>query len=224
MSIIDSVIIIFLLVSILGGFRRGLIKESVLIIGLILVFVISWYLRVPVATYMYKHLPFFGFNGMFKGISVLNILVYELLSFLAVFSILITVLLIVLKVSGLVEKLLKITIIFGAFSKVGGAILGLIEGFVILYIVLFVFSQPFINIKGWDEAVLPDKILKYTPVLSNVTEKTRKTIDELYSVAKKYKDMDNNPDINKEMIDVLLKYDIISEDNLNYLREKGKIE
>ena len=34
----------------------------------------------------------------------------------------------------------------------------------------------------------------------------------------------NNPEVNKEMIDIFLKYDIITEENLALLRKKGKID
>jgi uncharacterized membrane protein required for colicin V production len=221
MNILDAVIIVLLLVSILGGIRRGLIKETVLLVGLVAIVVISWHLRVPVATYLYKHLPFFGFNNIFKDVSIINILLYELIAFLAVFAILAIVLVVLLKISGIIEKILKATIILGIFSRIGGAIIGFIEGYIIVFIILFIMNQPFIHISGIEGSKLSSFILNNTPVMSKTTIKTRDAIKEIYEITDKYKD--DKKELNKNMIDIFIKYDIISTENVNYLREKGKI-
>ena len=71
-SLLDALIIILLILGIMGGLRRGVIKELVLLVGLVAALVFSFYLRVPVSTFLYKHLPFFNFHGIFKGVSALN--------------------------------------------------------------------------------------------------------------------------------------------------------
>ena len=48
MNIVDAVIIIVLLVGALAGFRRGLFKQAVLLLGLIFTLVLSFYLRVKI--------------------------------------------------------------------------------------------------------------------------------------------------------------------------------
>ena len=78
MNILDALIIIFLILGIMAGLRRGFIKQIVLLVGLIAILVISFYLKNPVATFLYKHLPFFKFSGIFKGVSILNILIYNI--------------------------------------------------------------------------------------------------------------------------------------------------
>ncbi len=229
MNILDAVIIVLLIVGVLGGIRRGLIKEVVLLVGLIAIVVVSWYLRLPISTFLYKHLPFFGFNGLFKDISILNILLYELIAFLAVFTVLSLVLTVLLKISGLIEKILNATIILGIFSKIGGAIVGFIESYIIIYIILFVVNQPFIHMTGIEDSKLSDFILNNTPVLSSITDKTRKTINdvnnliEIYKSTGKTKDENDKAKLNEEMIKIFIKYDIISQENLSYLKEKGKI-
>lgn len=221
MNILDAVIVILLLVGILGGIKRGLIKEAVLLVGLFGIIILAWYLRVPVATFLYKHLPFFGFNGLFKDVSIINILLYELIAFLAVFAILSIILAVLLKISGIIEKLLKATIILGIFSKIGGAIVGFIEGYIVVFIILFIVKQPFINITGIEDSKLSNLILENTPILSSSTSKTRNAINEIYDVAYAYKK--NKTGLNDELIKTFIKYDIITEENVNYLREKGKI-
>ena len=221
MNILDAVIVVLLLVGILGGIRRGIVKEAVLLVGLVLIVVLSWHLRLPVSTFLYKHLPFFGFNGLFKGVSILNILLYELIAFLAVFAILSIILSVLLKISGIIEKILKATIILGIFSKLGGAIVGFIEGYIIVFIILFIMHQPFINVSGIEGSKLSNLILEHTPVLSSTTDKTRKTVEEIYEITERLKD--NKDELNEELIQIFIKYDIISNENLEYLKEKGKI-
>jgi len=221
MNILDAVIIVLLLVGILGGIRRGLIKEAVLLVGLVVILILSWHLRVPVATFLYKHLPFFGFNGLFKDVSILNILLYELIAFLAVFAILAIILSILIKISGIIEKILKATIILGIFSKIGGAIVGFIEGYIIIFIILFIMNQPFIDISGIEGSKLANIILEKTPVMSSSTVKVRDAISEIYDTTDKYNK--DKAKLNEEMIKIFIKYDIISKENVNYLKEKGKI-
>lgn len=222
MNILDAVIIIFLILGIMAGFRRGLIKQVVLLVGLVAIVVISFYLKDPLSAFLYKNLPFFSFNGIFQGISVLNILIYELIAFLVVFSVLYLVLRILLKITGIIEKILKATIILGFFSKIGGGIVGFLESYVIIFIILFVFSQPFINISGMDESKLADKILVSTPVMSDAVKDTREVFEEIDKLSVLYKD--KNKDFNEETIKLFIKYDIISEENINILKEKGKIK
>ena len=70
MNILDALIIIFLLIGALAGFKRGLIKQGVLLVGLIVVLVLSFYIRIPVSNFFYKNLPFFNFKDLSIVISI----------------------------------------------------------------------------------------------------------------------------------------------------------
>lgn len=221
MNILDALIIIFLLIGALAGFGRGLIKQGVLLVGLIVVLVLSFYIRIPVSTFFYNNLPFFNFDGIFKGMSVLNILIYESIAFLIVFSILYIVLRILIKISGLIEKILNATIILGFFSKLGGLVVGAIESYVIIFIILFVASQPFLKISGMEDSKFTPIIVNKTPFLSASVENFRFVFDEIEKIVTSYSEED--VDFNEKTIDVFLKYNIITQENINVLKEKGKI-
>ena len=221
MNILDALIIVFLIIGILAGFRRGFIKQTVLLVGLVVIIVLSWNLRVPISTFLYKHLPFFSFSGIFKGVSVLNILIYELIAFLVVFSVLYLLLRIILKITGLIENILKATIILGFFSKIAGGIIGFLEGYILTFILLFIFSQPFIKVTGIEDSKLANIMLNNTPVMSSAIRDTKDVVGEIDELAKKYKN--DNKEFNNEAIKLFLKYDIISEENLEYLKDKGKL-
>ena len=222
MNIVDALIIVLLILGIMGGLRRGVLKELVLLVGLVLTFILSFYLRVPISTFLYKNLPFFSFKGIFKGVSALNILLYELIAFLVVFIVLYLILRILLKISGIIEKIFRATIILGIFSKIAGAIVGFIEAYVIVFIILFVSSQPFFNVTGLEDSKLSKRILTSTPILSETTFDVRQVFDEIDTLTKVYKD--DKDSFNKKAIELFLKYDIITEENLDYLKSQGKIE
>ena len=222
MNILDALIIIFLLVGAGAGLSRGLIKQSVLLVGLIVVLVLSFYIRIPVSTFFYKNLPFFNFDGIFKGMSVLNILIYELIAFLLVFSVLYIALRILIKISGIIEKILKATIILGFFSKIGGSIVGIIESYVIIFVVLFVFSQPVLKVRGMEDSKLTPIILNRTPVLSESVKDFRFVFDEIENIVNSYKE--ENIDFNDKTIEIFLKYNIVTQENIDILKEKGKIK
>ena len=88
MNIVDALIIVCFFLGIMSGMRRGLIKQTVFLVGLILILVVSFYLKNPVASLLYKNLPFFNFGGVFEGVAVLNILSNSFLDsfFIIIFS------------------------------------------------------------------------------------------------------------------------------------------
>ena len=88
MNIIDVLIILLILFGGFVGLKRGFTKELLSFVGFVLILVIAFILKNPISSFLYENLPFFGFSGSFKGITVLNILIYEVIAFLIVFSIL----------------------------------------------------------------------------------------------------------------------------------------
>ena len=70
------------------GYKRGLTNQLVSSLGIFAVIVLSFLLKNPVSMFLYEHLPFFKFGGIFKGITALNIILYEFVAFFLVMSIL----------------------------------------------------------------------------------------------------------------------------------------
>ena len=82
-------------------------------------------------------------------------------------------------------------------------------------------NQPFLNVKGMDDSKIGNFILDNTPFMSKATEGIRNAVYEIDDLADKYKN--NKKVFNDEAIKLFIKYDIISEDNINLLKEKGKL-
>ena len=88
MTILDAIIILFLLCGAVIGFKKGAIRSLVALIGTIIVVVASYYLKNPVADFLFNYVPFVNFSGAWNGLVTLNILLYEAVSYILVFVVL----------------------------------------------------------------------------------------------------------------------------------------
>ena len=80
MNIVDIVILIFILFGGLIGWKQGFTKSLVNCVGYILIIVIAFVLKNPISEFFMMYLPFFDFFGLIKGLTVLNIALYEIFS------------------------------------------------------------------------------------------------------------------------------------------------
>lgn len=220
MNIIDIVIIFSLLLGGFAGARNGFFKQSVVLIGTIVCFILSWLFKDIIANFLSYHLPFFGFGS---GLTSLNIVMYQLISFLLLMCLFSAVLVVLIKMSGVFEKILKMTIILGIPSKILGFVLGVLEAYVILFVALFFVKQPAFDIDIVNESRLTEIIVTSSPGLSNIVSDMNDAIGDIYSISKNYHDTQNSNKFNKEVVDSLLKHKVVDEEYLNKLREKGKI-
>lgn len=209
LNIVDVIILLIILLGGVIGFKEGVIKKLTSIVGLVLIAIISFSLKNYLSVIFYENLPFFDFWGAFKGIQVLNIVFYEMLAFLIIASVLTVIYQIILGISGLVEKVLKATIILSIPSKILGFFAGLVENYIWVYLFLFVFTLPVFNITQIRESKFATNILDKTPILSKYTSKTLDIYNDLYAIIDN-KQNKSNKQVNEEAMDLMLKYEIIT--------------
>lgn len=225
MNIVDLLIIIFILIGAIVGFKRGFTTSLVNFIGVILVVIIAYFLKNPVSEILMSFCPFFNFGGIIKGVTVLNIAVYEIIAFILVFSLLMIGLKALLMATGILETLLKFTIVLGLPSKILGAIVGLIENYIIVFFVLYILSMPnFLDVGFIKDSTYREPILKNTPILSNVAESTLAVLDEFKGLSDKYTETENSNEFNLETLDLFLKYKVVTVDVVQKLDDSGKIK
>jgi len=225
MNIVDSIIILLILACGVIGFKKGVIKQLVTTVGFIIVVILSFYLKNPVAEFLSIHLPFFEFGESVANAASLNIILYQLLAFILVIIFLQVILNALIKVSGFIEKILKFTIILGIPSKILGFIVGIIEGFVVVFLILFFLKQPIFNFNFFDESKLTNPILNSTPVLSQVAGGFVDAFNDLYELGNDfYEDKLTETELNLKSIDVMLEYKIITPDYVRKLVEADKID
>lgn len=219
LSIVDVIIILFLLMGAIVGFKKGVIKSVVSFVGTILVLVLSFTFKNPLSVFLYTYLPFFN-----VGITVLNILIYEGIAFLILFVLFSSILRIIIKISGIIEMLLKATIILSIPSKILGAIFGFLEMYLFTFVVLFVLAQFNVQNSLITDSKVADFILGKTPFVSNVLEDTYTAVKEVVDLNKEYGKKENTEELNQKGLDILLKYKVLSVENANKLLEKNKLK
>lgn len=224
MNLIDIIIILFILMGGLVGFKRGFFNQTVSFIGFLLVLILSFLFKNKIATFLCLHLPFFSFGGLFTGVSILNILLYEVIAFIILVIVLSVALHIILEITKIFERLLKFTIILGIPSKILGFIVGLVEYYIIAFIALFCLNQPSFTAININESKIGMFILHKTPVLNKVIDNTLNAVDEIYSITKSYDSKDNNAGLNEKTLDILFKYKLVDIETLEKLIEEDKLD
>lgn len=223
MNIIDLLIIIIILCGALIGFKHGVFRQLISALGFILSVILAFLFKNKLSIILYEHLPFFKFGGLFKGVSVLNVLLYELLAFLIVLGIFLLIFKILKIVTNILETVLKLTIVLSIPSKLLGIIVGAIQYFVIVFIGLYILSLPFISFDLLKTSKFKDPILTKTPILSSFVSKSVDVIDEFADLTEKYKEEENGEQFNEEALDLFLKYKVVSVDSVEKLIKKNKI-
>ena len=223
MNLIDAGIIILLLTGLVVGFKRGVIHETVSAVSFFASIVIAFLFKNMISELLYTYLPFFKFGGVIKGVTVLNLVLYEVIAFLIALSIVVVLFRIVIMITKVIEKFLKFTLILGIPSKILGAVVGVIESYMWIFIILYIVSLPLFSF-DLSGSKYRTKILEQTPILSSFTDEYMDVVDEFTDLKDKYNDSSNATEFNKETLDLLLKYDIVTIDSVDQLIEDDKLK
>ncbi len=221
MNIVDYIILVILILSAVKGFRQGLIPSIVNFVGVFLVFIIAFYLKAPISSLLYQNLPFLSFGGIFKGVIGVNILFYEVIAYGLTIILLGIVFGILKKISIGLQKLLNLTVLLNLPSKIIGALIGILEGILFSFILLYIGSVINTTTKYVNESKYSSIILNDIPIINSVTNNLTKSTEEIYDTI-----VNNQNDTNKanlETIDILMKYDILSYDSANKLVQDNKL-
>ena len=220
MNIFDIVIILLILLSGVTGLKQGLLKSGINLIGTILIYIIAFKMKDSIGLFLCKVCPFFKFNGYIT----LNILVYQLIAFVLIASILFSIFAIVLKLTGVVQKLVDLTVILTIPSKISGFIIGLIEGYVVMFIIILILSVPLRNVELFSESKLVDKMLNNTPILSSSLDGVGDVIFNVFHITSEVKEGENeNTKVNMDIMKTYLDYKVITKEDAIDLIDTGKL-
>lgn len=212
MNVVDVIIIALLILGGVAGFKAGVIKKLTDFIGMFVVIILAFYLKNYISVIMYENLPFFNFFGLINGIDALNILLYEVIAFLVIFIALLFVLKVVLMLTGLVEKILKATVILSIPSKLLGIVVGVIEMYVYLFLILVIVSLPIFDSSFLKDSKMNNFILNNTPVLSGVSEEIIDIYGDVYNIIDNRKNK-TNEQLNEEILKVLIDKKVITKES-----------
>ena len=221
MNLLDYIIIIMFILGMFYGVKQGFLKGTISLVGLVILVLLSFIFKDTIADILLKVCPFFKFSGQYQGVTSLNILLYEGISFALVFMFLFGIFGFILKLTGIIQKIIDMSVVLTLPSKLLGLAVGFINALVLVFIMLFVL----LNINGTRSYVYNSKIskiiLERTVFLSKTTQKYYLSSEEINDVIKTCK-IDNNTKIcNTEVANSLIKYDIIDkEDVLDLIKIK----
>lgn len=222
MNVCDIVILIALAFGAVGGFKAGVIKKTADFVGMFIIVILAFYLKNYLSVIMYENLPFFNFWGFIKGLDAINILFYETLAFIIVFIALLFVLRVVLTVTGLIEKLLKATIILSIPSKLLGIVVGVIEMYVYVFLILIVLTLPIFDLPYVRESKTANFIINNTPILSGISEDMINIYDDVYDVVIN-KDSKTDEQLNSDITKILIDNNVITKESARKLVDRNKL-
>ena len=218
---IFSIVIVFLiLLAGVWGAKRGILKELVIIIGTIVVFLLSFWLKDYVAAFFCKYLPFFNFKIPLGNLVSLNIIFYQLIAFLILVIIFRLAIQILIDVAGIFNKIINATIVLALPNKLLGFVVGIIEGYLLMFIFLNVIAIPMSGVDLFMDSGVRKFIVNDTPVLKDSLGGLNVAIEEVLSLDSK---TDRNTN-DLKVIDIMLKYNVISTDFIDDVKETGKLD
>ena len=225
MNILDIGMILWILMFGIVGWKKGVIKTSVSFIGMIIIFLISFAFKESLGNFFCKYFPFFSFGGSLKGIVSISILIYQLIAFFIIFGFLFGIYNILLKVTGIIQKLVNFTIILLLPSKIGGFIIGILEGWLTIFLFLLVIMVPLKDNSLFLESQLIDKVIYHTPILANSTKSITASITEVYHLTDQvsHHKITSN-EANLKIIDVMLKDKIVRKKTIEQLIVLDKLK
>ncbi len=220
MNFVDIIVIAILILSVLNGFRKGVINSIMSFISTLLVFIIAFYLKNPISLLLYNYLPFFNLGGIFEGVTAYNILIFEGISYLITISLLSIILGVVAKVTGVISKIINNTIVVGIPSRILGLLVGALQGFIFAFIIVFIFSLINVTSVKVKESKYGNMMLQNTPILSHIVKDTSDSISEIIDIIRSNK---NTEEANYQALKVLLEHEIISPESAKKLFDQGKL-
>ena len=224
MAILDGIIIILITLGILYGTKKGFLNGIVALAGLFFSFMFGIIFRSELANVLLKGMPFLKFHGSYNGITSLNILFYEAIAFLLIFLFLLSVLSVILKLTGIIQKVIDYSIVLTLPSKILGVVVGVLNALIISYVISFVMLN--INSTRWmvHDSNIANFLLKNTIVVPNHSKKYLESTKDINSIIDKCKLDIDKKSCNSKVANALIKYDVVSKEKVIELIESKKLK
>jgi hypothetical protein len=160
-----------------------------------------------------------------EGMSALSILAYQLIAFLIMFVLILAIVGVFMSLSKALQKIVNLTIVLIIPSKVGGAIIGMISGYLIMFIVLINLNMFLQSSPIFTNSLVASTIINKTPVLSDTCKDYATTVYDIYQLGNDIsEDAISKEEANAQAIDKMLKTKMVSKDLINDLIAQGKVK
>lgn len=170
---LDILILAFLIGGLITGFRRGLVVQTIQMVGFIVAFIVSYLYYKALAEKFVLWVPYPGVTAESSlafavGDLDLEITFYRMLAFVLIFI----VVRFGLQLIASMFDFLKYIPILGFAAQLLGALLGFIEFYISMFLILYIayllpidFIQTFIQ-----KSILVKSMFEHTPILSEMVK------------------------------------------------------
>ncbi len=220
MNMIDVGLFLLIILFAILGWKRGVIKSLVRLVGLVVIAIVAYSLKGTLANFLIDFMPFINFGGAFEDVQAINILFYNGVSFLFIFVILYCILNILVNIAGIFDKILKATIILYLPDKILGLVVGVIEGVIVSFIVIFTLAQIPLTQNYVYDSNYASKILNRTPVIRTVLADMTLISEEINEAVEGTSDIDT---LQVEILNIMIKYQLTTKEEVEKLIESEKI-
>ena len=107
-------------------------------------------------------------------------------------------------------------------SKLLGIVVGAVEAYVYIFIVLVIITLPVFNISYVRESKVANFMLDNTPILSSISEEIIDIYGSVYEIIDD-KDDKTNEELNEEILKLLIDKEIVTKDSARKLVERNKV-
>lgn len=171
---LDLLLIFILLAGLIAGFRRGLLVQLIHMVGFFIAIIVAYMYYKPLAEKFVLWVPYPGVTAGSKlhwTVEQLDLdqTFYRLLAFMLIFF----VVKIALQLIASMFDFLKHLPVLGFIARFGGAALGFVEMYIILFFLLYVLALlPIDTIQGFlENSILAKAMFEHTPIISETVKK-----------------------------------------------------
>lgn len=166
---LDLLILIFFIAGLIVGYQRGFIVQTIHMVGFIAAMIVSYLYYKPLAEKFVLWVPYSGINAESKlsfpveGLD-LDLTFYNLLAFVLIFI----VVKFGLQLIASMIDFLKYLPVLGFIAKLFGAILGFVEMYISIFLILYIaYLLPIDFIQSFmQKSLIVNAMFEHTPVLS----------------------------------------------------------
>lgn len=219
--IADVIAVLLMLFGAWRGYKKGATRSAVQLIGGLAIIIVAYQFKDKLADLLIRFLPFVNFGGKLDGLYGLNFIVFKVLAFIVAYILLYCFLNILLELSGLIDLLIKVTIVLDKPSKILGAIFGLVESICLVFILSFSLMNFGQSQKYIYNSTICKGIMERTPILNAVFRDGIVVAERIYiTIEDDTMDQDSK---NLEIVSTLFRYGIITGDQVNENVQNGKL-
>lgn len=225
MSYVDLGLLMILIISVLVGYKSGVIKSTVRLLVLLISAIVAYQFKGYLASFLITFMPMMDFGGIFDGITSISILFYHGASFLVIFIILYSILNIIVTLAGFLDKILKMTVILYLPDKILGAVIGFIQGTMFAFVIIFVLAQIPYTQSYVIDSTYGYQILNRTPIIRTVLADCTVISGEIADIIVNVDtdDEDYVADTQMAVLNVFVKYGLITSETAQTLVDDEKI-